>query len=545
MPEFQILSDNMRTDLFPPLGSDIKALLIWPKFPPSFWGFEGVLEMLPEAAMTPPLGLITVAALCPPSWSLRLLDHAFDEIGDEDYLWADLVMVSSMHAQRVDTQAVLSRARALGTRTFIGGPWASSEPDKLRLLADHVLVGEAEDIFASIAVDLERGTARAVYQAADKPDMSRSPIPRFDLLRRQMYTSMPVQFSRGCPFQCDFCDIITIYGRRPRVKSPQQLIAELDTLRALGWRNEVFIVDDNFIGNSANALKLSRALAEWGDRNGRVFSFYTEASVDLADRPELMAAMVEANFMYVFLGIESPSAEALTSSRKFQNLRKDNLAQIRTIQESGLWVLGGFIVGFDSDDETIFDRQREFIERAGIAWAMAGMLQAPPTTPLYDRMRKEGRLFENSEGTSNFSAPNFRTTMPLSTLMNGLSRLLFDLYTPEAYFQRAFRSLQLWNTRSVQKPPDLPMSYSLRLLLQSMWTQGIRSSYRRAYWKFLGRVLRNYLNNPVKLWMGSMILLAGHHFLIYAREVAEELAGAIPIADDSIGSPAPSLSTKP
>jgi radical SAM superfamily enzyme YgiQ (UPF0313 family) len=190
-------------------------------------------------------------------------------------------------------------------------------------------------------------------------------------------------------------------------------------------------------------------------------------------------------------------------------------------------VLGGFIVGFDSDDETIFERQREFIERAGITWAMAGMLQAPPTTPLYDRMKKEGRLFEDSEGTSNFSAPNFRTTMPLNTLLNGLSRLLFDLYTPEAYFQRAFRSLQLWNTRPSQKPPDLPMSYNLRLLVQSMWTQGVRSPYKRAYWKFLWSIVRNYATNPAKLWMGSMILLAGHHFLIYAHEVANELAQAI------------------
>lgn len=541
MALFSILPEERTPDSFPPLGSNLKVLLIWPKFPPSFWGFEGVLRMLPEAAMTPPLGLITVAALCPASWSLRLLDRAFDEIRDEDYRWADLVMVSSMHAQRTDTLAILARARSFGKRTFIGGPWASSEPEKLQSLADHVLVGEAEEVFAEIAADLERGTARAVYRVADKPDMSRSPIPRFDLLRREMYTSMPVQFSRGCPFQCEFCDIITIYGRKPRVKSPAQLIAELDTLRALGWRNEVFVVDDNFIGNAKNALQLSLELAEWGKRNGRVFSFYTEASVDLADRPDLMAAMVEANFMYVFLGIESPSAEALKSTKKFQNLRKDNLEQIRTIQQSGLWVLGGFIVGFDSDDETIFERQREFIERAGITWAMAGMLQAPPTTPLYDRMKKEGRLFEDSEGTSNFSAPNFRTVMPLDTLLNGLSGLLFDLYTPEAYFQRAWRSLQVWNTRPAQKPPDLPMSYNLRLLGRSMWTQGARSSYKSAYWKFLWRILRNYATNPTKLWMGTMILLAGHHFLIYAREVASELAQSISAPEPAVGLAAESV----
>jgi radical SAM superfamily enzyme YgiQ (UPF0313 family) len=534
MPLFPILLDEGAPEFLPPLGSKLNVLLIWPKFPPSFWGFEGVLQMLPEAAMTPPLGLITVAALCPTSWSLRLLDHAFDEINDDDYRWADLVMVSSMHAQRVDTQAVLARARSFGKRTFIGGPWASSEPDRLLTMSDHVMAGEAEEVFADIAADLERGTARRLYRVEDKPDMSHSPIPRFDLLRRDMYTSMPVQFSRGCPFQCEFCDIITIYGRKPRTKSPAQLIAELDALRGLGWRNEVFIVDDNFIGNSKNALELTRALAAWGDRNNRVFSFYTEASVDLADRPELMAAMVQANFMYVFLGIESPSAEALKSTKKFQNLRRDNLEQIRAIQDSGLWVLGGFIVGFDSDDETIFERQREFIERAGITWAMAGLLQAPPTTPLYDRMKKDGRLFEENEATSNFSAPNFRTVMPLATLLGGLSGLLFDLYTPEAYFRRAFRSLQLWNTRPVQKPPDLPMSYNLRLLLSSMWTQGVRSSYRGAYWKFLWRILRNYINNPAKLWMGSMILLAGHHFLIYSHEVAGELARAIPTPNEPI-----------
>jgi radical SAM superfamily enzyme YgiQ (UPF0313 family) len=516
-------SDDRPATVFPPLGKDLKVLLVWPKFPPSFWGFEGVLEMLPEAAMTPPLGLITVAALCPASWKLRLIDHAFEEITDEDYRWADLVMVSSMHAQRSDALKILGRARALGTRTFIGGPWASSEPDVVQLEADHVMVGEAEEVFAGIAAALEDGTAHSVYRVIDKPDMSNSPVPRFDLLRRDKYTSMPVQFSRGCPFQCDFCDIITIYGRKPRGKSSAQLIGELDRLRELGWRNEVFIVDDNFIGNSKNALQLAKDLAVWGDKHGRPFSFYTEASVDLADRPELMEAMVQANFMYVFLGIETPSAEALKGSKKFQNLRRDNLEQVRIIQENGLWVLAGFIVGFDSDDETIFERQRQFIERTAITWAMAGMLQAPPTTPLFDRMKAEGRLIENSESISNFSAPNFRTAMPLPTLLHGLSGLLADLYQPRAFFRRAFRSLEVWQTKPTQKPPDLPMSYNLRLLASSMWTQGVKSGYRGAYWSFLGTVISHYWNEPAKLWMGSMILLSAQHFLIYARHVADEL----------------------
>jgi radical SAM superfamily enzyme YgiQ (UPF0313 family) len=508
---------------FPPLGSNLKVLLVWPKFPPSFWGFEGVLQMLPEAAMTPPLGLITVAALCPPEWTLRLLDHAFDEVRDEDLRWADLVMVSAMHAQRADAVDVCRRAKAVGTRTFVGGPWASSDPAAVQLEADHVMVGEAEEVFASIARELELGTARALYRVEDKPDMSHAPIPRFDLLRRNMYTSMPVQFSRGCPFQCDFCDIITIYGRKPRTKSPVRLIEELDLLRSLGWRNEVFIVDDNFIGNSKNALQLANELGAWSEKHGRPFSFYTEASIDLADRPELMAAMVKANFMYVFIGIESPSADALKESKKYQNLRKDSLQQVRVIQESGLWVLAGFIVGFDSDDENIFERQREFIEKASITWAMAGMLQAPPTTALFDRMKKEGRLFEDSLAITNFSAPNFQTMLPLPVLLRGLSQLLFWLYEPKSFFDRALRSLEIWKTRPTQKAPSLPLSYNLRILAASIWTQGVRSSYRRAYWEYLWTLIRKYVRDDTKLWMGITILLSAHHFLIYSREVADEL----------------------
>jgi len=524
-PMFSVLvSDDREAERpLPPLGPKLKVLMVWPKFPPSFWGFEGVLDMLPESAMTPPLGLITLAALCPADWNIRLMDRAFEEVSDADLLAADLIMVSSMHAQRADARVILTRARALGRRTFIGGPWASSDPEGVLKYSDHVLVGEVEEVFSEIAAALENGTARRLYRVADKPDMSRGPVPRYDLLRLDQYTSMPIQFSRGCPFQCEFCDIITIYGRRPRTKTPAQVIASLDRLRELGWRNEVFIVDDNFIGNSKLALQLARELKVWQEANGYPFSFYTEASVDLADRPELMAAMVEANFMYVFLGIETPSVEGLKETHKFQNLRHDIATQIRTIQESGLWVLGGFIVGFDSDDDTIFDRQFEFITRTGIAWAMAGILQAPPTTALFDRMRKEGRLIEDSEATSNFSAPNFRTKLPLPVLLRGLSRLLSELYEPDAFFDRAFRSLQIWKTRPMQKPPQLPMRYNLRILFSSLWTQGLRSSYRAAYWKFLGKMVRHWWREPAKQWLGFMVLLSAHHFLIYAREVAAEM----------------------
>ena len=523
LPQFAPIPHPAILNHYPPLGPGLKALMIWPKFPKSFWGFEGVLEMVPEKSVMPPLGLITVAALCPASWQIRLLDLTFNTLTDDDLLWADLVMVSSMHAQRESTLSVLSRARALNRRTFIGGPWASSEPDFLLDHADHVMIGEAEEAFAAIATALEEGTAESLYRITDKPDMSKSPVPRFDLLRMNAYTSMPVQFSRGCPFQCEFCDIITIYGRKPRAKSPQQLMTELDLLRKLGWASEVFVVDDNFIGNHKLALALTKELTQWQQRNGHPVSFYTEASIDLADKPELLASMVEANFMYVFLGIETPSAEALKGSSKFQNLRGDLVSQVNKIRESGLWVLAGFIVGFDSDDETIFERQLQFIDKTALTWAMAGVLQAPPTTPLFERMRREGRLIEDSTATSNFSPPNFRTVLPLPVLLRGLSTLLSGLYTPEAYFRRAWNSLDSWKPRATQHPPELPFWYNVRVFFSSLWQQGITSNYRAEYWKFLGLVIRKWSRQPAKMWLGFMVLMSANHFLKYAAVVATEL----------------------
>jgi radical SAM superfamily enzyme YgiQ (UPF0313 family) len=517
------LPEELTYASLPPLGSNIKVLMVWPSFPPSFWGFEGVLEMIPERAMTPPLGLITVAALCPATWEVRLIDRAFEPLRDEDLQWANLVMVSAMHAQRADALITLQRARAMGRRTFVGGPWSSTDPEAVLRVADHVMVGEAEEVFPGIAAALENGTAHALYRVVDKPDMTRSPVPRFDLLHREKYTSMPIQFSRGCPFQCEFCDIITIYGRRPRAKTPTQVIRELDVLRGLGWRNEVFIVDDNFIGNHAQALQLTRELIEWQKLHQQPFSFYTEASIDLASRTELMNAMVEANFMYVFIGIETPSAEALKESRKFQNLRKNNVEQVRIIQEAGLWVLAGFIVGFDSDDETIFARQLEFIDQTAIAWAMAGILMAPPTTALFDRMKREGRLIEDSPSISNFGLPNFRTVLPLPILLRGLCTLLEGLYKPNAFFDRAYNSLKVWQPKATQKPPYLGMYYNLRVLFSSIWRQGLMADYRVSYWRFLFRMVSSCWRSPAKIWLGFTVLLSAHHFVLYSKVVIKHL----------------------
>jgi len=508
---------------FPPLGEAIKVLMIWPRFPPSFWSLGGVRDLLREETIHPPLGLVTLAALCPKSWKLRLIDRSFEALNDRDILWADLVMVSGMSVQRDDIRQTLLGARALGKRTMIGGPYASSEPDTLLALTDHVVVGEPDEVFERIAADLERGSAQRLYVIHDKPDVSKTPVPRFDLLKIEKYLSMAVQFSRGCPFQCDFCDIITLYGRKPRTKAPRQLLAELDALFELGWREQVFIVDDNFIGNHKRALELARSLEAWQVSHDYPFLFYTEASIDLAQRPELIEAMVRANFYYVFIGIESPSEQALLETKKYQNLRRDQLESIRFIQSHGLWVSAGFIIGFDSDTENIFERQRDFIERAAIPWAMAGFLQAPPTTPLYDRMLKQGRLLDENAAFNNFNAPNFRTLLPLPILLQGLRETLLSLYSPSAFYNRAYRSLLAWETREQQKATPYPFLLILGVWVRSIFRQGILSSYRRAYWKFLWQILTRWSRNPPKLVMGMTILLSGHHFIKYAQDVAAAL----------------------
>lgn len=512
-----------KRDSFPALGPAIKVLMIWPRFPSSFWSFDGMMDLIPEETIHPPLGLLTVAALCPKNWTLKLVDRSFDDLRDTDILWADLVMVSGMRVQRDDIREVLVHAHALGRRTMVGGPYASSEPETLLELADHVVAGEPDEVFQEIAAALERGSARRLYVIQEKPDVSKTPVPRFDLLNMKKYASMAVQFSRGCPFQCEFCDIITIYGRKPRTKPPAQLLAELDALFALGWRDQVFIVDDNFIGNHKRALELAQSLEAWQQSHNTPFLFYTEASIDLAQRPELMEAMVKANFFYVFIGIESPSAESLTEAKKYQNLRHDPLQCIRFIQSHGLWVTGGFIIGFDSDTEGIFQRQRDFIERAAIPWAMAGFLQAPPTTPLYNRMLKQGRLLQEDVATTNFDPPNFRTLLPLPVLLQGLRETLVSLYSPSSFYNRAYRSLLQWETRQQQKATPYPLSQTLSILCRSIFYQGILSSYRRAYWKFLAQIVTRWSRNAPKLSMGITILLSAHHFIKYAKTVAAEL----------------------
>lgn len=509
---------------FPPLGKDLKALLVWPKIPNSFWTFTGMMELLPEKVVMPPLGLITVAALCPESWTLRLVDQGVEELTDEDILWADLVMVSAMTVQRAGLQEVLARARRLGRRTMVGGPYASGEPDRMLAIADHVVVGEPDEVFGEIARELEEGTARRLYDLADKPDVTKTPAPRFDLLNLDSYASMSVQFSRGCPFQCEFCDIIILYGRKPRTKLPAQMLAELDTLLSLGWRKQVFMVDDNFIGNHTRALELCVELEKWQQARGYPVMFYTEASMDLARKSALMEAMVRANFFYVFLGIESPSKESLQEVKKLQNLAMDPVSSIDAIHKKGLWVTGGFIVGFDSDKEGIFEQLVEFVERTAIPWALINFLHALPRTALYDRMRREGRILESRGSSSDGTPPNFRTLMEPEVLLRGFGTTVAALYDPEAFYARAWRSLESWESKRCQHPAQQPAALALvGILARSIWIQGLRSSYRKAYWKYILKILARYPLNRAKLFMGVTLLVSGQHFIPYSGELARKV----------------------
>ena len=405
----------------------MNALLVYPEFPDTYWSFKHALKFLGKRAAQPPLGLMTVAALLPAAWKKRLVDTNVERLRERDLKWADVVMVSGMHIQRESLVAMMERCRARGLRTVVGGPIASSlTADELK--ADHVVIGEAESLIADLARELELGTAKRVYQAAERPEMRPSPLPDLSLIKMRRYSTMTVQYSRGCPFNCEFCDIIEIYGRRPRTKAVAQVLAELDQLYAAGWREAVFVVDDNFIGNKARAKELCVALAEWRAQNKGGFDFLTEASLNLADDRELMQMMKDAGFISVFLGIETPDEKGLIAANKLQNTRRSLLESVATIQSYGMQVMGGFILGFDTDREDIFDRMVEFIQKSGIPIAMVGLLQAMPGTQLFRRLRGEGRIVDAGHGDNTGDKLNFLPNMDAARLVEGYRSVLKRIY---------------------------------------------------------------------------------------------------------------------
>ncbi|MFP5206527.1 MAG: B12-binding domain-containing radical SAM protein [Acidobacteriota bacterium] len=514
----------------------MNALLIYPQFPDTYWSFKHALSFLGKRAAQPPLGLMTVAALLPPSWNKRLVDENVERLRDSDLAWADVALIGAMHIQKDALFAILARCRDRGLRTVIGGPIASSLP-AAEIPAGHVVIGEAESLIATLASDLEQGTAKPVYQAAERPELETSPLPDLSLIKMNRYSTMTVQYSRGCPFNCEFCDIIEIYGRRPRTKTVQQVLAELDQLRAAGWNEGVFIVDDNFIGNKARAKELCAALAEWRSQTKTCIGFSTEASLNLSDDPELMLLMKNAGFISVFLGIETPDTPALIAANKLQNTRRSLLESVAIIQSYGMQVMGGFILGFDTDREDIFDRMADFIEKSGIPVAMVGLLQAMPGTQLFRRLWREGRILHTDAGNNTSLSLNFLPRMDAAKLIEGYRSVLKKIYSSEAYYKRV--KLYLSRTQSGLgakhfEQPWLTRS-NVRALVTSIVRQGVFGSQRWSYWKFVAAAATRYRHS-----FGAAMTLAvmGYHFQVMTRRLSKFKMPAPPPAGNAEHLPA-------
>jgi radical SAM superfamily enzyme YgiQ (UPF0313 family) len=490
----------------------MRVLLVYPETPDTFWSFRHVVRLVSRKSAFPPLGLLTVAAMLPRHWELRLLDLNVAPLTDQDLRWADYVMVSAMLVQRESVEAIAERCAAHGKPVVAGGPLFTTTHAAFPRI-QHFVLGEAEEVIPQLVADMQAGTVRPRYQAPGRPDITRTPPPRFDLIDLDDYVTMAVQFSRGCPYDCEFCDIVVMNGRVPRTKSPGQLIAELEVLRLRGWGGMVFVVDDNFIGDRKRTRAFLAELVRWRERTRPHFGFLTEASLNLADDPELCHLMVQAGFRKVFVGIETPSLESLSECHKTQTQRRDLVEAVKVLQRAGLEVMGGFIVGFDHDEDDIFERQFEFIQRSGVVTAMVGLLTALPQTRLYERLRREGRIESESSGNNTDTTLNFRPSLDREFLHAGYRALMRRLYEPKAYYRRLHTFLE--NHRP--GGPRLGRSgRDLVAFVRSLWILGVRQTGRTEYWLFFWSTL---FRRPRQFARAIELVILGHHF----RRVAASL----------------------
>ena len=485
----------------------MNILLVSPRTPDTFWSFSHVMRLVGRRAAFPPLGLLTVAAMLPREWRLRLVDLNVTRLVDTDIEWADAVFISAMVVHEQSAREIIARSNARGKPIVAGGPLFTTASERFADAACCV-VGEAEAIIATLVADLAAGCLKPRYQAAERPDVTTTPLPRWDLIDIRDYVTMSVQFSRGCPFDCEFCDITTVYGRVPRVKTPDQMIGELDAVLATGWKGPIFIVDDNFIGNKVKAKALLRAMIDWRRERRALTRFTTEASMNLVDDPELLDLMARAGFKNVFIGIESPQEASLKECRKVQNTRRDLVASVRKIHGAGIQVMAGFIVGFDSDNAGIFEQQRRFIQEAGVATAMVGLLTALPGTRLFTRLTNEGRMTGRTTGNNVEAVLNFIPAMDAGTLVEGYRRLVRELYAPREYYRRALTFLRDYRPVGARRRPRLA---ELRAFVRSLWVMGMAEPGRWEFWKFL---CRSWLSHRRAFAEAVELAIRGYHFRV-------------------------------
>jgi len=487
----------------------MRTLLIYPEFPDTFWSFKYALKFIHRKSAYPPLGLLTVGAMLPAEWPKRLVDLNVRNLTESDLAWADFALISAMAVQRESARRIISRCKEAGLTVVVGGPLFTAEYDQFEGV-DHFVLNEAEITLPLFLEDLRNGCAQPVYTAPEFCDIRKTPTPLWELLDLRPYAGMSVQFSRGCPFNCEFCNVTALFGHRSRIKTTEQVINELDGLYRLGWRGPVFFVDDNFIGNK-NHLKteLLPALILW--RKGKKgMPFNTEASINLADDDLLMNMMAEAGFDAVFIGIETPEESGLAECNKNQNKNRDMVEDVRKIQRAGLQVQGGFIVGFDSDTRSIFQRQIEFIQKSGIVTAMVGLLQAPQGTKLYDRLKKEGRLIGQMSGNTD-GTTNILTRMDFHLLHEGYVSLMSTLYSPKQYYQRVKTFFREYKAPTIKTPMDFRY---LMGFLRSIFRLGIFGRERFQYWKIL---VWTFFRRPRLFPLTVTLAIYGHHFRKIAK----------------------------
>ncbi len=483
----------------------MKILLVYPKFPDTFWSFNYAVGFIGKKAAFPPLGLLSVAALLPEQWSKRLVDENVQHLTDADILWADMVFIGAMAVQRKSAGRVIEHCGRLRATIVAGGPLFTSEPDAFNTI-NHLVLDEAELTLPAFLSDLEKGRPNKIYRATGFSDLVQTPGPMWDLLETKRYASLSIQFSRGCPFNCDFCNVTALFGHRPRLKTPVQIISELDQIYSLGWRGSIFFVDDNFIGNKRFLKEhLLPALIQWRkDKKGCVF--FTESSINLSDDPELLDMMVQAGFDSVFIGIESPDEISLSECHKTQNKNRDLLESVAIIHRAGLQVMGGFIVGFDNDGPSIFQRQIDFIQKSGIVTAMVGMLQAPPGTRLFERLESESRVVKKFSGDNVDGTTNILPRMGMGQLMKGYQMIMKQIYSPRNYYRRVRAQLRELKGPTVVHPITFQRFLSF---FRASLRLGILGKERFRYWQLIFWTL---IRRPKLISVAVTLSIYGHHY---------------------------------